>query len=213
MVNQRFESQLPDPDDEPVDPPAPAISEVGTTVAPHTIGFNRRRINFEVDLAEVFSQPRNGLRIPRALDPALAREERYQQFLFRAPNATRPEFMVHEALERRGLLSPFSDPPGFDFDYQVPLLGGRELGGAVVDFVIESIAPPVVLRIQGEFFHFADDETEARDIVQKLAIKSLGFTVVDIVAQDTLTEERVNQVLHSALLGFELDTSGRQTQF
>lgn len=214
MVGARFLSELPGEGDEPVAPPIPAISEVGTTIAPHALFLNRRRTTFEVDLEEVFASPSNGMRVPIALDPASSREARYQAFLLRTGlAATRPEFMVLESLERQGLRGDTSRPPGRDFEFQVGVLGGRQYGGAVIDVVIWAIAPPVAIRVQGEFWHFGDDETERQDIIQKLSIQSLGFTVVDIIAQDTLTEERVDSVVRQAMLGFELDTTGRLTQF
>ena len=214
MVGARFLSDLPDDfREEPAEPPLPAISEVGITTAPHTLDFQRSRVNFAVNLAEVFEAVTNGIRLPEALNPGTAREYRYQQFIRRAGAATRPEFMVFEALERIGFHGDVSEEPGSDFQFQVPVLGGRSEGGSVIDFVVWAIVPPVAIRVQGEYFHFGDDDVESGDIVKRIAIEGLGMTVVDVLAQDTATEEKTNQVVRNALLGFEFDSTGRRVTF
>ena len=197
-----------------VSDPTAATAFVGGGISevPHAYRFTGRRTKITVDVTKAFTDSRNGLRVPMALNLAIAREERYQRWLLVAGLGTRPEFMVYESLNRKGLRGPFEWvlPAGIDFDYQVPLLGGRgAIGVAVADFIIRIVAPQVVIRVQGEFFHFRDDPIKAADIIQKLALEAEGFTVVDIVAQDTLTETRVDEVVGYALLGFEVDFTGR----
>ncbi len=191
---------------------ARAFEGGGISEVPHAASFNRRRTNISVDITKAFRRTRNGLRVPMALDLSIARETRYQKWLLVSGSGTRPEFMVYESLNRKGLRGPFEWilPAGVDFSYQVPLLGGRgQEGGAVADFVIRSVAPQIVIRVQGEFFHFRDDPTRVQDIIQKIALEAEGFTVIDIVAQDTLSEERVDEVVGYALLGFQVDFTGR----
>ena len=172
--------------------------------------FNWRRQEIRIDVGKLLRTRGNGLRIQPLLDDMTALEGEYQRWLLRVgANGTRPEFAVYDALERMGLRAQASTPPGADFRFQVPVNGGRQQGGAILDFLVESVSPPVAIRVQGEFFHFADDESQESDIIQRRMIESLGFTVVDILAQDTLNRRRTDEGGGYALLGMELDTSGR----
>jgi hypothetical protein len=172
--------------------------------------FNWRAREIKVDVSRALRSRGNGMRVGALLDDSIAKEMVYQQWLLRTgSNGTRPEFAVFDALERMGLRCGFSDPPGADFRYQVGVNGGRQLGGAILDFLVESIAPAVAIRVQGEFFHFVDDPSRESDILQKRMIESLGYTVIDILAQDTLTRQRTDEVVRLALMGMELDTTGR----
>ena len=150
------------------------------------------------------------MRIVDVVNEAKSRELQYLGWLKRVGIGTRPEYMVFAALERAGLLAPQSNPPGFDFQMQVPIGGGRgKKGGAVVDFIVWAASPAIAIRVQGEFFHFIDDDTETSDIFERAMLETQGFTVVDILAQDTLTEERVDEVVALALVGLQLDFTGR----
>jgi hypothetical protein len=54
------------------------------------------------------------------------------------------EWNVAQALTRLGL----------DFDYQVPVFGGRLVpGGQVVDFLVKQPPQPIPLYVQGEYWH------------------------------------------------------------
>lgn len=183
---------------------------------PITPNFNRRRTNLTIDVRAALKVKGRGLRPPRALDMKIRREEAYQKWLRRVgpqgSSGTRPEFMVFVALERTGLRSPLSTPSGLDFFYQIPLLGGRLVkGGAVADFVVTApqVGQPLVLRIQGEYFHFIDVVEKEAGEVQRWALEGAGYRVVDILAQDTLTEQRCDEVVGYALMGIELDETGR----
>lgn len=176
---------------------------------------NWRLVNIAQDMSSALRiRGRRGLRVPVALNEKTIREEAYQRWLRRVGNGTRPEWAVFDSLERKGLRTLQSDPPGQDFLYQVPLLGGRaRAGGAVADFVIYTVVPFVVIRMQGEFWHFKDDAVQADDFYQRLALENEGFRVVDILAQDTLTRQRTDEVVGYALNGFELDETGRLALF
>lgn len=178
---------------------------------PQAPGFRQRRTTFAVDTEALGERVRNGIRIPNIINDQKSREIRYQRFLRRVGTpATRPEFMVYEALERQGLRSSASKPPGLDFEFQAPILGGRSVaGGAVADFLIRTTAPGLVIRVQGEFFHFAAEDVEEADIFQRLSLESEGFMVVDILAQDVTTENEADSSVRLALQGSERETAGR----
>ena len=56
---------------------------------------------------------------------------------------------------------------------------GREVrGGAVVDFLIRGLR--LILRVQGEYWH-AQYETRARDMLQRIALESQGWRVIDLM--------------------------------
>ncbi len=181
--------------------------------APSVEGFRRRRTTFDIDLAQVFEKVRNGIRIPTLTTEASIQERDFLHWLRQVGGVgSRPEHQVYRALERTGRRSPTSRPDwGLDFQFQVPLLGGRsQAGGAVVDFVVYDIfIPGLVLRVQGEFFHFSAVDVEEADIMGKLALESEGFKVVDILAQEALTPRDADQVVALALGGFETDFEGK----
>lgn len=92
---------------------------------------------------------------------------------------TLPERVVYKALEDRHI----------EFDFQSSLLGGRvELGGLVADFIISR--PPVVIRVQGRFWH-GEFDTETgdlesgeiaqgrRDDDQRATLEEMGYSVLD----------------------------------
>lgn len=185
------------------------------TEAPTAPNFRRRRTSFDVDLAKVFDNPRNGLRLQVVQSLELNRERRFLRWLARVGGiGSRPEFMAFEALERRGYLSPYSSPPGLDFDYQVALAGGRsKTGGSVADLVVYAVSPATIIRVQGEFFHFIDEPTREADIIARLLLESEGYRVIDILAQDLLTERGSDAVVGAALIGAQKDFTGKLTVF
>jgi len=86
------------------------------------------------------------------------------------------------------------------FDFQTSLAGGIfALGGAVVDFIIPDRA--LAWRIQGEYWHRGVEKTGS-DTVQKEILTGMGYTVVDILADDI--ENRLEQTLSLALQGQEM---------
>jgi len=184
------------------------VDGVRVPIAPR---FNRRARQVTVDVAKALGARGNGMRIATQLDQGISDELAYQRWLLRVGGTgTRPEYACFAALERLGLRSPDSEEPGTDFRFQVGVNGGRgELGGAIIDLLVESVAPAIAIRVQGEFFHFIDDPSRESDILQRQMIESLGFTVVDILAQDTLSRQRVDEVVRLALLGMEYDSAGR----
>ena len=68
---------------------------------------------------------------------------------------------------------------GVQFEAQVRMMGGRDVrGGAVVDFLIRGLR--LILRVQGRYYH-AMPEAKARDMIQKIALSSQGWTVIDLM--------------------------------
>lgn len=130
---------------------------------------------------------------PNIVEPQAPSQEqiRYQHW-FATWGGTLPEFIAFDWLERKGLVA------GEDFIFQSSRMGGRQLyGGAVVDFDFPD--RQLAWRIQGEHFHIGDPAKEASDIMQKMSLETLGYTVIDVYAQDII--ERRNWVLTKALNG------------
>lgn len=74
-----------------------------------------------------------------------------------------------------------------EFQYQVPLLGGRvEAGGTVVDFFLPQYL--LIIRVQGVHWHYEINSARARDDILKLALESKGFEVIDIDEDDALRD-------------------------
>jgi len=87
---------------------------------------------------------------------------------------------------------------GIDYDFQTSLMGGHySLGGSVVDFTIGDLA----WRVMGEYFHKGVEKTGS-DIIQREQLVAMGYTVVDLLADDL--ENRLNETLTLALQGQEM---------
>ena len=85
-----------------------------------------------------------------------------------------PERAIYQALTHLGI----------EFIFQSSMLGGREIrGGLIADFQVPSLS--LVIRCQGEYFHSRSD-TKARDELQKIALETSGWRVIDIDATDAL---------------------------
>ena len=88
--------------------------------------------------------------------------------------ATEPEKKVYYALIRLGE----------DFTFQSQMLGFHgEKGSAIADFKLPQY--DLILRVQGEYWHHFP-ETKARDMLQKVALTSQGWTVIDLMESDVL---------------------------
>lgn len=121
-------------------------------------------------------------------------ETKYQAW-FSVHAGTYPEFLAFDWLERQGL--EWEE----DFYFQSSRLGGRQLwGGAVVDFDFPT--ERLAWRIQGEYFHIGNPAKEASDAMQKMALANIGYTCVDILAQDVI--QRRNWILSHALNGEQM---------
>jgi len=102
---------------------------------------------------------------------------------------TNIEILVYNWLTRRNI----------QFSFQSSLMGGYfELGGAVVDFIIEG---GIALRLFGEYWH-RGVEKEGSDLIQKEMLTGMGYTVVDIWAQDL--ETRLDETMNLAVQGIEV---------
>jgi len=90
---------------------------------------------------------------------------------------------------------------GIAFQFENSLMGGfYELGGAVVDFLVE---PNLAWRIMGEYWHRGVTKAGS-DLIQKENLSAMGLVVVDIWSMDLETPERVNETLTKALQGIEM---------
>ena len=91
---------------------------------------------------------------------------------------TIPERAVYGALTKLGI----------DFTTQVSMMGGRqERGGAVIDFQIPSLA--LIIRVVGTYWH-SSSEAQSRDMLQKIALESSGWRVIDISDTNALANAR-----------------------
>ena len=107
---------------------------------------------------------------------------------------TIPEWAVYLWLVKRGTQG---------WEFQSSLLGGRmRLGGAVVDFLFHF--PLMAWRVQGDYYHFRNQQDQARDFVQRLRLIAAGFIVVDILGSDVLNKATRDRTLDAALAGIQL---------
>ena len=92
--------------------------------------------------------------------------------------ATFPEFLIYRELTRRRLKE------GEDFDFQSAALGGKkQLGGAVIDFILYGY---IAGRVQGLYWHFRTIGQKASDIIQRAILEGTGYTVVDMLEDEII---------------------------
>ena len=86
------------------------------------------------------------------------------------------------------------------FIFQSSLAGGYyELGGSVVDFLLEE--RNIAIRVFGEYWHKGVAKTGA-DALQREMLTALGWTVVDLWSGDI--EDHLEQAMRLALQGREM---------
>lgn len=91
---------------------------------------------------------------------------------------------------------------GVEFDYQLPIAGGRTtFGGFVIDFLVY---PDLVLQPQGQRWHLQDPTDRARLRIEKLLMSSRGYRVIYLWEDDLL--QRGDYAIALALRGQELNS-------
>lgn len=107
---------------------------------------------------------------------------------------TLPEIMVQMALARLG----------YRFVAQRPEGGGRlRLGGAVVDIIVFIGARPVVMRVQGDYWHSLPMR-QRKDAMQLVRLRALNYLVADLWEHDIYrawAEGRLLQFVDATLRG------------
>ena len=99
------------------------------------------------------------------------------------------ETLVYNFLVKRGV----------GFQFQTSFSGGwYELGGAVVDFLVE---PNLAWRVMGEYYHQGVSKSGS-DVIQREMLEAEGFVVVDIWGLDI--QNRLNETMRLALIGREM---------
>lgn len=142
------------------------------------------------------------------LEQRIAREvgsnrlaRKLMELLDRFPQATVPELIALEFLDRRGI----------DYEYQVPIFGGRQQkGGQILDMVVKfGVGRAYAWRIQGQVIHSLRGRPQL-DAIQESALigAQIGGTtihdVLDIYDSRLEDEDRRQRVLEAALAGIEL---------
>jgi hypothetical protein len=78
---------------------------------------------------------------------------------------------------------------GWDFQYQVPLWGGRRVrGGVVLDFLIPTVPTQTILRVMGEYWHRDTDAEDAEDL-HLLDYFGSGTVILRVGTADSATFE------------------------
>lgn len=117
-------------------------------------------------------------------------------FVIETGGGSYPEYLVWKWLRDKGY------QPGVDFQFQSSYFGGRmDLGGLVADFVIDALTPPLIIRVQGEYWHQLPGR-RARDFYEMVQLIEHGFQVVDVWEDDLRT--RLDFAMNQALKGVSL---------
>ena len=117
----------------------------------------------------------------------LTAEERLM--LLSPDEGSKPEKMIYGWLMREGI----------PFEYQVPLMGGRVPGGAIVDFIISLREPPFVIRVMS--YHHTLPDQKTRDDLQKDALEMLGWRVEDVWEYEVTTADKTRYKMMELLYG------------
>jgi very-short-patch-repair endonuclease len=122
-------------------------------------------------------------------------ERRLAQWQAVYPAGSVPEFIVWDYLTRiKGWR------PGIEFEYQLPIIGGRtRFGGFVADYYIRP--GNMVWNVQGLRYHLEQARDRAKVQAQAAELTSRGYTVIQLWEDDLL--ERPEYVLEAALRGQE----------
>lgn len=92
--------------------------------------------------------------------------------------------------------------PGKDFVYQDPVLGGRNYGGQVLDFVMIDRAPRLVLMINGDYWHFGQSTLKLNASIRaRNNLKQAGYNAVIIWESDM--QVSLDGTMRRALAGVE----------
>ena len=81
---------------------------------------------------------------------------------------------------------------------QTMLAPAREMGSAIVDFVLPN---NIILRVMGSYYH-STLESKARDEFAKERLLNQGYIVVDLW-EENLTDEKIEETMRMALQGQE----------
>ena len=84
---------------------------------------------------------------------------------------------------------------------RVMLAPARELGSAIVDFVIPD--RNLILRVMGSYFH-SSLQSKARDELSKERLIAQGYIVVDLWEADLITPDKLDHTMRLALQGEEV---------
>jgi hypothetical protein len=107
--------------------------------------------------------------------------------------ASLPEYTIAKELDRMGLV----------YEFQTPMLGGREVkGGLVADFYLPNYS--LIISVLGVYYHYELNKT-AKDVIEATAIMSQGISTIFIDEDDALKnphyyiEEALRGIDHSRL--------------
>jgi len=116
------------------------------------------------------------------------------------PNFNKPEDLAAQTYEIQGKGASLNEynvalgleSMGYEYEFQVDLFGGRrELGGAVLDFLVVTVPLPTPLLVQGDYWHSGIDHE--KDLLLMARIESeLGGEMnppVELWSYQTATPE------------------------
>lgn len=83
---------------------------------------------------------------------------------------------------------------------RVMLAEARELGSAIVDFVLPD--RNIILRVMGSYYH-SSIKSVARDLLSKERLVGQGYTVIDLWEPSLATPEKLEATMQLALQGQE----------
>ncbi len=107
---------------------------------------------------------------------------------------TLPEWRVYFWLTKHNI----------EFDFQSSMMGGRlQLGGLVSDFLLPQRSPPMVLNVQGIFWHyFGPNADRQKDQRQQDQLENMGYQVINL--DEDMILERLDYVMRAAMQGIDL---------
>lgn len=145
-------------------------------------------------LRDKFSSFAPDIKIP-APEPVPDFERRLAAWQARFPSGSIPEFVVYDYLTRRK-----GWRLGIEFEYQLPIVGGRTVyGGFVIDFFIR--LGFMAWNVQGLRYHLEKARDRAKTQVQAALLSGRGYKVVQLWEDDLL--DRPEFTIEAAIKGQE----------
>ncbi|KKM96670.1 hypothetical protein LCGC14_1175760 [marine sediment metagenome] len=112
-----------------------------------------------------------------------------ESLMLLAPDGSKPERIIYGWLVRHQV----------PFEYQVPLMGGRVPGGAIIDFKLNIRFPAILIRVQS-YWHTKIGRI-IKDELQLQALQNLGYDVRDVWDYEVSTEAKVHTVMTHLIYG------------
>ena len=87
------------------------------------------------------------------------------------------------------------DKYGWEYTYQDPVMGGRNLrGGQIIDFLVSTVPTPTALYVQGPYYHGTKQEQKDK-LLQSISFGILNYLVEVVETEELETQEESDSTI------------------